>query len=125
MYGKVTIRAALVQMGTLKIDRARWDWDEVARNPFNSPDAGVVNQWADYLEGLRKAGSSCGALVEVVAEGAPAGLGAPVYGKLDADLASALIGIHAVNGVEIGAGMGAAALAGEQNADARRSGPGG
>src|SRR5882672_2918223 len=92
MYGKVTIRAALIQMGVLTIDRARWDWDEVTRNPFNSPDAGVVNQWADYLEGLRKAGSSCGALVEVVAEGVPAGLGAPVYGKLDADLASALMG---------------------------------
>ena len=87
MYGTVTIRAALIQMGTLTIDRSRWDWDEVLRNPFNSPDAGVVNQWADYLEGLRKAGSSCGAIVEVVAEGIPVGLGAPIYGKLDADIA--------------------------------------
>ena len=125
MYGKVTIRAALIQMGVLTIDRARWDWDEVTRNPFNSPDAGVVNQWADYLEGLRKAGSSCGAVVEVVAEGVPAGLGAPVYGKLDADLASALMGINAVKGVEIGAGMGAAALTGEENTDEMRAGPGG
>jgi chorismate synthase len=125
MYGKVTIRAALIQMGVLTIDRARWDWDEVTRNPFNSPDAGVVNQWADYLEGLRKAGSSCGAVVEVLAEGVPAGLGAPVYGKLDADLASALMGINAVKGVEIGAGMGAAALTGEENADEMRAGPGG
>jgi chorismate synthase len=125
MYGKVTIRAALIQMGTLKIDRARWDWDEVARNPFNAPDAGVVNQWADYLEGLRKAGSSCGAIIEVVAEGVPAGLGAPVYGKLDADLASAMMGINAVKGVEIGAGMGAAALTGEENADEMRAGKGG
>jgi chorismate synthase len=125
MCGKVTIRAALIQMGTLTIDRARWDWDEVTRNPFNSPDAGVVNQWADYLEGLRKAGSSCGAVVEVVAGGVPAGLGAPVYGKLDADLASALMGINAVKGVEIGAGMGAAALTGEENTDEMRSGPGG
>jgi chorismate synthase len=125
MYGTVTIRAALIQMGTLKIDRARWNWDEVTRNPFNSPDAGVVNQWADYLEGLRKAGSSCGATIEVVAEGIPVGLGAPVYGKLDADIASALMGINAVKGVEIGAGMGAAALTGEENADEMRAGKGG
>jgi chorismate synthase len=125
MYGKVAVRAALIQMGTLKIDRARWDWDEVTRNPFNAPDAGVVNQWADYLEGLRKAGSSCGAIIEVVAEGVPAGLGAPVYGKLDADLASAMMGINAVKGVEIGAGMGAAALTGEENADEMRAGKGG
>jgi len=125
IYGKVTIRAALIQMGTLKINRKRWDWDEVPRNPFNSPDFGMVNQWADYLEGLRKAGSSCGAIVEVVAEGIPAGLGAPVYGKLDADLASAFMGINAVKGVEIGAGMGAAALTGEENADEMRASPDG
>ncbi len=122
MYGTVTIRAALIQMGTLTIDRARWDWDEVVRNPFNSPDPGIVNQWADYLEGLRKAGSSCGATVEVVAEGIPVGLGAPVYGKLDADIAAALMGINAVKGVEIGAGMGAAALTGEENSDEMRAG---
>ncbi len=122
MYGKVLVRAALIQMGKLMIERARWDWDEVPRNPFNAPDAGIVNQWADYLEGLRKAGSSCGAIVEVVAEGVPAGLGAPVYGKLDADLASAFMGINAVKGVEIGAGMGAAALTGEENADEMRAG---
>jgi chorismate synthase len=125
MYGAVTIRAALIQMGTLHIDRARWDWDEVERNPFNSPDPGVVNQWADYLEGLRKTGSSCGATVEVIAEGIPAGLGAPIYGKLDADIASALMGINAVKGVEIGAGMGAAALTGEENSDEMRAGKGG
>jgi chorismate synthase len=125
MFGKVTIRAALIQMGALKIDRARWDWDEVTRNPFNAPDPGVVNRWADYLEGLRKAGSSCGAVIEVVAEGVPAGLGAPVYGKLDADLASAMMGINAVKGVEIGAGMGAAGLTGEENGDEMRAGKGG
>jgi len=125
IYGKVLVRAALVQMGKLKIDRGRWDWDEVQRNPFNSPDAGIVNSWADYLEGLRKSGSSCGAIVEVVAEGMPAGLGAPVYGKLDADLASALMGINAVKGVEIGAGMKAAELTGEENADEMRRGPDG
>jgi chorismate synthase len=125
MYGTVTIRAALIQMGTLKIDRARWDWDEVIRNPFNSPDPGVVNQWADYLEGLRKAGSSCGATVEVIAEGIPVGLGAPIYGKLDADIAAAMMGINAVKGVEIGAGMGAAALTGEENSDEMRAGKNG
>ena len=125
MYGAVTVRAALIQMGGLKIDRSRWDWDEVARNPFNAPDAGVVNQWADYLEGLRKAGSSIGAIVEVVADGIPVGLGAPIYGKLDADLASAFMSINAVKGVEIGAGMGAAELTGEENADEMRRGPDG
>jgi chorismate synthase len=125
LYGAVTIRAALIQMGTLTIDRSRWDWDEVLRNPFNAPDAGVVNQWSDYLERLRKSGSSCGAIVEVVADGIPVGLGAPVYGKLDADLASAMMSINAVKGVEIGAGMGAAALTGEENADEMRKGPDG
>src|SRR5712671_4353162 len=122
MYGEVKIRAALIQMGPLKIDRSRWDWDEVERNPFNAPDAGVVNRWADYLEGLRKAGSSIGAIIEVVAEGVPVGLGAPIYGKLDADLASAFMSINAVKGVEIGAGMGAAELTGEENADEMRRG---
>jgi len=122
IYGAVTIRAALIQMGTMTIERKRWDWDEVARNPFNSPDPGVVNRWADYLEGLRKAGSSCGALIEVVADGIPVGLGAPVYGKLDADLAAALMSINAVKGVEIGAGMGAASLTGDENADEMRKG---
>ena len=122
LYGEVAIRAALVQMGPHGIDRNRWDWDQVTENPFNSPDPGVVNQWADYLEGLRKKGSSCGAIVEVVAEGIPAGLGAPVYGKLDADLAAALMSINAVKGVEIGAGMKAAELTGEENADEMRRG---
>jgi chorismate synthase len=125
LYGDITIRAALIQMGKLKIDRSRWDWSEVESNPFNAPDAGVVNEWADYLEGLRKAGSSCGAIVEVVADGIPVGLGAPVYAKLDADLASAFMGINAVKGVEIGAGMGAAELTGEENADEMRRGPDG
>jgi chorismate synthase len=122
-YGEVKIRGALIQMGTEKIDRARWDWDEVPRNPFFSPDSSVVEHWGEYLDGLRKGGSSCGAIVEVIAEGIPAGLGAPVYGKLDADLASALMGINAVKGVEIGDGMGAAALTGVENADEMRKGP--
>jgi chorismate synthase len=123
LYGEVKIRAALVQMGTQKIVRERWDWDEVAKNPFFCPDASAVAPWTEYLEGVRKAGSSCGAIVEVVAEGIPAGLGAPVYAKLDAELASAMMSINAVKGVEIGDGFGTAAMTGEENADEMRAGP--
>ncbi len=117
LYGGVTVRAALVQMGTQTIDRSRWDWAAVGANPFFSPDPGSVADWETYLDGIRKAGSSVGAVIEVVAEGIPAGLGAPVYGKLDADLAAALMSINAVKGVEIGAGFAAAALDGTANAD--------
>ncbi len=118
----VTIRAALTQIGPHAIDRANWDWAEVDRNLFFSPDAKAAATWADYLDGVRKSGSSAGAIVEVVAEGLPAGLGAPIYGKLDADIASALMSINAVKGVEIGAGFAAAALSGEDNADEMRMG---
>ncbi len=114
------IRGALVQIGAEPIDRHQWDWAEVDRNPFFSPDAGVVERWSKLLDGLRKAGSSAGAIVEVIARGMPAGLGAPIYGKLDADLASAMMSINAVKGVEIGAGFAAAALAGETNGDEMR-----
>jgi chorismate synthase len=113
----VTIRGALVQVGEHTIDRGRWDWDQVEQNPFWCPDAESAARWEDYLDGIRKAGSSVGAVVEVVASGVPAGLGAPVYGKLDSDLAAALMSINAVKGVEIGAGFAAAALTGEENAD--------
>jgi chorismate synthase len=116
----LVVRGALVQIGPHAIDRARFDWAEVGRNPFFCPDAGAVAQWTDYLDGVRKAGSSIGAVVEVVAENVPVGLGAPVYGKLDGDLAGALMGINAVKGVEIGAGFGAAVLSGEENADEMR-----
>src|SRR5437660_8287741 len=119
---EVTIRAALVQIGPHKIDRERWDWDEVGRNPFFCPDPGKVAFFEDYLDGIRKRGSSVGAIVEVVAEGAPAGLGAPVYGKLDAELAGALMSINAVKGVEIGDGFATAELTGEVNADEIRLG---
>jgi len=121
----VSIRGALVQMGPHAIARDNWDWAEVNRNPFFSPDAKAAESWAPYLDGVRKAGSSCGAIIEVVAENIPAGLGAPIYGKLDADLASAFMGINAVKGVEIGAGFAAAALSGEDNADEMRAGPNG
>ncbi len=116
------VRGALIQMGPHAIERARWDWAEVDKNPFFCPDAEKAKFYADYLDGVRKAGSSVGAVIEVVAEGVPAGLGAPVYGKLDGDLAAALMGINAVKGVEIGAGFGAAALTGEENADEMRMG---
>jgi chorismate synthase len=118
----LTVRAALVQMGPHKIDRARWDWNEVGNNPFFCPDAKQAKFFEDYLDGVRKAGSSCGAVIEVVADGVPAGLGAPVYAKLDGDLAGALMGINAVKGVEIGDGFATAAMSGEDNADEMRMG---
>jgi chorismate synthase len=118
----VTVRAALVQIGPLAIDRARFDWDEVARNPYWCPDAAMVARWEEHLEAVRKAGSSTGAIVEVEAAGVPAGWGAPVYGKLDAEIAAAMLSINASKGVEIGAGFAAAALSGEENADEMRMG---
>jgi chorismate synthase len=121
----VTIRGALVQMGPHRIDRARWEWDAVTANPFFCPDAAAAAQWEGYLAEVRKRGSSCGAVIEVVAEGVPPGLGAPVYGKLDAELAAALMGINAVKGVEIGDGFAAASLSGEDNADEMRMAPDG
>ncbi len=114
------IRGALVQMGPHAIDRERWRWEEVEANPFFCPDAEAAAAWEAFLVALRKAGSSTGAVIEVVADGVPPGLGAPLYGKLDADLAAALMSINAVKGVEIGAGFSAAALSGEENADEMR-----
>jgi chorismate synthase len=116
----VTIRGALVQVGPHAIDRARWDWAETERNPFWCPDAETAARWAEYLDGVRKAGSSTGAVIEVVAAGIPPGLGDPIYDKLDGDIARALMTINAVKGVEIGAGFAAAALSGEENADEMR-----
>lgn len=122
VIANVTIRGAMVQIGPHKIDRARFDWAEVDRNPFFCPDPKSAALWADYLDDVRKDGSSIGAVIEVVAEGVPVGWGAPVYGKLDADLAAAMMSINAVKGVEIGAGFAAAALTGEDNADEMRKG---
>ena len=116
------IRAAVIQIGPHKIDRARFDWAETHNNPFWCPDARTVAVWETFLEEVRKAGSSTGAIVEVEATGVPAGWGAPIYGKIDAELAGALMSINAVKGVEIGAGFGAAALSGEENADEMRLG---
>ena len=118
----MTVRGALVQMGPEAIDRARWDWNEIERNPFFCPDAQKAKFFEGYLDQVRKRGSSVGAVIEVIAEGVPAGLGAPIYGKLDGDLAGAIMGINAVKGVEVGAGFGAAALSGEENSDEMRMG---
>ncbi len=117
VLGGVRIRGALVQMGPHRIDRARWDWASIDQNPFFCPDPIAAAEWEAILSEVRKSGSSFGAVIEVVADGVPVGLGAPVYGKLDADLAAALMSINAVKGVEIGDGFAAAELRGEQNAD--------
>jgi chorismate synthase len=121
----VRIRAALVQIGALKIDPARWDWAETENNPFWAPDAEAAARWETHLDEVRKDLSSVGAVVEVHAEGVPAGWGAPLYGKLDAELAAALMSINAAKGVEIGEGFASVSLSGQQNADEMRMGPGG
>ena len=115
-YG-IKIKGYMVQMGDLKIDRSEMDIEQISQNPFWCPDAGTALKWADYLDAIRKKGSSIGAVIEIIASDVPAGLGAPIYGKLDSDLASAMMSINAVKGVEIGDGFDTAALTGEQNAD--------
>jgi chorismate synthase len=119
------VRGALVQIGPHRIDRANWRWDEVDNNPFFCPDPKAVEIWTKFLNEVRKAGSSTGAVIEVVADGVPPGLGAPVYGKLDQDIASGLMSINAVKGVEIGAGFAAAAMSGDESADEMRNRPAG
>ncbi|KCV82367.1 chorismate synthase [Actibacterium atlanticum] len=121
----IQITGYMVQMGARAIDRANFDWDQIEQNPFWTPDAKTADLWADDLDALRKDGNSVGAIIEVVARGVPAGLGAPVYGKLDTDLAAAMMSINAVKGVEIGDGMAAAMLTGVDNADEITMGPNG
>jgi chorismate synthase len=121
----LTITGYMVQMGPHGIDRDRFDWGQIEQNPFWTPDAQAATDWADYLDTLRKSGDSVGAIIEVTARGVPAGLGAPVYGKLDTDLAAAMMSINAVKGVEIGDGMAAATLTGSANADEIAMGPDG
>jgi chorismate synthase len=121
----ISVRGAIVQIGPHRIDRTKWDWAEVQNNDLFCPDASVSGLWSDYLTNIRKTGSSIGAIVEVTASGVPAGLGEPIYGKLDSDIACALMTINAVKGVEIGDGFAAAELSGEQNADEMRAGPDG
>ena len=113
----LSVTGYMVQMGARGIDRERFDWATIDGNPFWCPDAGTADLWAGDLDALRKAGNSVGAVIEVTARGMPAGLGAPIYAKLDSELAMAMMTINAVKGVEIGAGFGAAALTGVQNAD--------
>jgi chorismate synthase len=119
---KISVRGAVVQIGPHKIDPGKRDWAEIDRNPLFCPDAGAALVWADYLDGVRKDGSSIGAIVEIVASGVPAGIGEPIYDKLDGDIARALMTINAVKGVEIGAGFASAELSGEENADEIRMG---
>ena len=118
----IIIRGAVVQIGDKEIDRSKWDWDNRLNNPFWCPDADMAIEWETYLDEIRKSGSSVGAVIEVVAENVPVGWGAPIYGKLDSDLAMAMMTINAVKGVEIGAGFGAASLTGKTNADEMRMG---
>ena len=118
----ITIRGAVIQIGPHMIDPENWDWDETGNNPFWCPDAKAAAQWEDFLDETRKAGSSAGAIVEVHASGVPAGWGAPIYGKLDSELANAMMSINAAKGVEIGAGFAAASYSGEENADEMRMG---
>lgn len=121
---QVSIRGALVQIGLHSIDRDRWNWAVVEENPFWCPDPVMATEWETYLDAIRKKGSSVGAVIEVVADGVPAGLGSPIYDKMDSDLAKAMMSINAVKGVEIGAGFGSAALTGEENADEMKPGSG-
>ncbi|MBT5433084.1 MAG: chorismate synthase [Alphaproteobacteria bacterium] len=113
----IKIRGAVVQIGPYRIDRDKWNWDETEKNPFWCPDKAIAGQWESFLDGVRKQGSSAGAVIEIQASGVPVGLGSPIYDKLDSDLAGALMTINAVKGVEIGEGFGLAAEPGETAAD--------
>jgi len=116
----ISIKGALVQIGPHQIDREKWNWDEVDRNPFWSPDPNAAIQWSTFLDKVRKSGSSAGAIIELVATGVPVGLGEPIYGKIDSDLASAMMSINAVKAVEIGAGFDIASIPGERASDEMR-----
>ena len=119
---KFSIIGAVTQLGIMGCNTSKWNDSEIRKNPFFCPDRSSVNLWEKYLLGIRKSGSSCGAVIELRARGVPVGLGAPIYSKLDADIASALMSINAVKGVNIGAGMGSAYLTGEENSDEIRGG---
>ena len=113
----IKIRAALVQMGPHQINRNNWDWDLIDKNPFFCPDSEIIETWENYLQKIRKDGDSTGAIIEVIAENVPSGLGEPIYGKLDQEIASGIMSINAVKAVEIGAGFETASMTGSQNAD--------
>ena len=120
IIGNISIRGAMIQMGTHMVDYSNWDWNATETNAFWCPDSIAAMQWEKYLDEIRKDGSSVGAVITLVASDVPVGLGEPIYGKLDADIAAAIMSINAVKGVEIGAGFGAASLRGEENADRMR-----
>ena len=113
----IKIRAALVQMGPYQINRNNWDWNLIDKNPFFCPDSEAIETWESYLQKIRKDGDSTGAIIEVIAENVPSGLGEPIYGKLDQEIASGIMSINAVKAVEIGAGFETASMTGSQNAD--------
>ena len=114
---KFNVMGAVVQLGILGCNRSNWNDKFISKNPLFCPDKSIIKLWEKYLLSIRKSGSSCGAIIEVRARGVPAGLGAPIYSKLDMDLASAMMSINAVKGVNIGSGMNSAQLTGEQNSD--------
>ena len=114
---KYNVKGAVTQLGILGCDKNKWDDKFISRNPFFCPDKSILKLWEKYLLSIRKAGSSCGAIIEIRARGVPVGLGAPIYSKLDMDLASAMMSINAVKGVNIGSGINSAQLTGEQNSD--------
>lgn len=122
---ELTIRGAVVQIGEHAINRDNWNWEETRKNPFFSPDTAIVPVWENFLDETRKHGSSAGAIIEIIADGVPAGLGGPIYNKLDSQLASAMMSINAVKGVEIGDGFANVSISGDQAGDAMRSGPNG
>ena len=121
---KIKIIGAVTQLGVMSCDMSNWNDNEIRKNPFFCPDKSSIKIWEEYLMGVRKSGSSCGAVIELRARGIPVGLGAPIYSKLDADIASALMSINAVKGVNIGAGMNSAYLTGEENSDEIRGSSG-
>ena len=114
---KYNVKGAVTQLGILGCDKNKWNDKFISRNPFFCPDKSILKLWEKYLLSIRKAGSSCGAIIEIRARGVPVGLGAPIYSKLDMDLASAMMSINAVKGVNIGSGINSAQLTGEQNSD--------
>ena len=118
---KFKVTGAVIQLGILSCDKKNWNEKEIRKNPFFCPDKKSIKLWEKYLLTIRKAGSSCGAIIEIRASGVPVGLGAPIYSKLDSDIASAFMSINAVKGVNIGAGMNAAFLSGENNSDEMRN----
>jgi chorismate synthase len=123
--GGIQIRGAVVQIGEKKINPDNWDWNQTSQNPFWCPDEAAAKDWEGYLDSVRKDGNSVGALLEIRASGVPAGWGAPIYGKLDSDLAMGMMSINAAKGVEIGAGFATAGMSGVENADEMRAGENG